>query len=68
MIKELTEAEEILGLERDLTIDDYKKIISIEKLLKSEKDKEYYSWIIEGLYQRLPEIAAKEGNYNFLED
>lgn len=68
MIKELTEAQEILGLQRDLTVEDYKKIMSIEKLLKSNEDKEYYSWIIEGLYQRLPEIAAQEGNYNFLEE
>ena len=68
MIKELTKLQEILGLERDLNIDDYKEFKKIQKLLKTDNDKEFFGWLFEGLYQRLPEIAAKEGNYNFLEE
>lgn len=68
MIKELKEAQKILGLDRDLTVKDYKEIKSVEKLLKTDADKKFYGWILEGLEQRLPEIAALEGSYKFVED
>lgn len=68
MIKELRKLQEILALKKDLTIDDYKEFKKVEKLLKTDDDKEFFGWLFEGLYQRLPEIAAQEGNYNFLEE
>lgn len=68
MIKELKEAQKILGLKRNLTVEDYKTIKGFEKKMKSKDDIELYGWILEALFQRLPEIAAKEGNYNFLEE
>jgi hypothetical protein len=68
LIKELRKLQEILALKKDLTIDDYKEFKKVEKLLKTDDDKEFFGWLFEGLYQRLPEIAAQEGNYNFLEE
>lgn len=63
MIKEL---DEILD-KKDLTVEDYKRFHKIRETLTGE-DKEEWIFYNDILYQRLPEIAAKEGNYNFLEE
>lgn len=68
MIKELKEAKKILGLKRNLTVEDYKTIKGFGNKMKSKDNIELYGWILEALSQRLPEIAAQEGNYNFLEE
>ena len=40
----------------------------IGKKLTKPDDEYKYSWFAEGMYQRLPEIAEKEGNYDFVKD
>ena len=67
MSKLFEEAETILQLERDLNIDDYKRFKKISRQIPKEEERNM-AWLLEGLFQRLPEIAAKEGNYNFLDD
>ena len=66
MSKLFDEASEILGLERDLTLQDYKRFKEIEKNI-TENEERNFAWLLEGLSLRLPEIAEKEGNYNWLE-
>jgi len=67
MSKLFDEAVAIVGLERDLTIADYKRFKEIERKVPNSEE-ENFAWLGEALFQRLPEIAAKEGNYNFLEE
>ena len=62
------QASEILSKEEELTLADYKKFIKIQDMAKTEEEKFKFSWLGEGMYQRLPEIAAKEGNYDFVKD
>ena len=66
MSKLFDEASEILGLERDLTLQDYKRFKEIEKNI-TENEERNFAWLLEGLSLRLPEIAQKEGNYDWLE-
>jgi hypothetical protein len=63
----LGEAGKILEKD-DLTIKDYNRFVEIGKKLKKLDDEFEYSWLAEGFYQRLPEIAEKEGNYDFVKD
>ncbi len=63
----LAEADEILQ-KTNLTIKDYNRFVEIGKKLKKLDDEFEYSWLAEGFYQRLPEIAEKEGNYDFVKD
>ena len=63
----LDEAGKILEKD-DLTIKDYNRFVEIGKKLKKLDDEFEYSWLAEGFYQRLPEIAEKEGNYDFVKD
>jgi hypothetical protein len=66
MSKLFNEAKNIIGLERDLNLNDYKKFIEIEKnITEDEEDK--FAWLSEALEIRLPEIAQKEGNYDWIE-
>jgi len=66
MSKLFDEAKDIIGLERDLNLNDYKKFIEIEKnITEDEEDK--FAWLLEALEIRLPEIAQKEGNYDWIE-
>jgi hypothetical protein len=67
MSKLFEEAEAILELERDLTVADYKRFKEISKQIPKNEERNF-AWLSEGLHQRLPEIAAQEGNYNFLEE
>jgi len=66
MSKLFNEAKDIIGLERDLNLNDYKKFIEIQKnITENEEDK--FAWLLEALEIRLPEIAQKEGNYDWIE-
>jgi len=66
MSKLFNEAKDIIGLERDLNLNDYKKFIEIQKnITENEEDK--FAWLLEALEIRLPEIAQKEGNYDWVE-
>lgn len=67
MSKLFEEAEAIIELERNLTVDDYKRFKEISRQIPKEEDRNF-AWLSEGLYQRLPEIIEKEGNDNFLEE
>ena len=67
MSKLFEEAEAILELERTLKVDDYKRFKEISRQISKDEERNM-AWLLEGLFQRLPEIAAKEGNYNFLEE
>ena len=66
MSKLFDEASEILGLERDLTLQDYKRFKETEKNI-TENEERNFAWLLEGLSLRLPEIAEKEGHNNWLE-
>ena len=61
-------SSEILSKEEELTLADYKKFIKLQDMVKTEEEKFKFSWLAEGIYQRLPEIAEKEGNYDFVKD
>ena len=63
----IAEADEILQ-KTNLTIKDYNRFVEIGKKLTKPDDEYIYSWLAEGFYQRLPEIAEKEGNYDFVKD
>lgn len=67
MSKLFEEAEAILELDRTLKVDDYKRFKEISRQIPKDEERNM-AWLLEGLFQRLPEIAAKEGNYNFLEE
>ncbi len=66
MSKLFDEASEILGLSRDLTLQDYKRFKEIESNI-SENELDRFAWLLEGLSLRLPEIAQKQGNYDWVE-
>ena len=66
MSKLFDEESEIFGLERDLTLQDYKRFKEIEKNI-TENEERNFAWLLEGLSLRLPEIAQKEGNYDWVE-
>lgn len=67
MSKLFDEAVKIVGLERNLTVADYKRFKEIGRKI-ADSEEENFAWLGEAIFQRLPEIAAKEGNYNFLEE
>tara|TARA_B100001248_G_C27299056_1_gene416205 strand:+ start:697 stop:912 length:216 start_codon:yes stop_codon:yes gene_type:complete len=66
MSKLYEEASAILGLERDLTLDDYKRFTEIRRNIPDSEETRF-AWLGEGLHIRLSEIASKEGNYDWLE-
>ena len=63
----IAEADEILQ-KTNLTIKDYNRFVEIGKKLTKTDDEYKYSWLAEGFYLRLEEIAEKEGNYDFVKD
>ena len=63
----IDEAEKILR-KNSIDANDYNRFIALEKEMKTDYDKFEYSWLAEGFELRLPEIAAKEGNYDFVKD
>ena len=63
----LAEADKILQ-KANLTIKDYNRFVEIGKKLADTEDEYIYGWLAEGFYLRLPEIAEKEGNYDFVKD
>ncbi len=63
----LEEADNILQ-KKELSIKDYDRFVEIGKQLNKLDDEFIYSWLAEGFYLRLPEIAIKEGNYNFIKN
>ena len=63
----IAEADEILQ-KTNLTIKDYNRFVKIGKKLTDTEDEYIYSWLAEGFYLRLEEIAEKEGNYDFVKD
>jgi hypothetical protein len=66
MSKLFNEASEIIGLSRDLTLQDYKRFKQIQRNI-SENELDKFAWLLEGLSLRLPEIAQKEGGYDWIE-
>jgi|TARA_R100000030_G_C3253444_1_gene123569 hypothetical protein len=67
MSKLFEEAEAILELERTLKVDDYKRFKEISRQIPKDEERNM-AWLLEGLFQRIPEIIEKEGNDNFLEE
>ena len=63
----IAEADEILQ-KTNLTIKDYNRFVEIGKKLTNTEDEYIYGWLAEGFSLRLPEIAEKEGNYDFVKD
>ena len=63
----IEEAEKILQ-KANLTIKDYNRFVEIGKKLTEPGEEHIYSWLAEGFYLRLEEIAEKEGNYDFVKD
>jgi len=63
----IDEADKILQ-KTNLSIKDYNRFVEIGKKLTKPGEEYIYSWLAEGFYQRLPEIAEKEGNYDFVKD
>ena len=63
----IDEAEKILQ-KTNLSIKDYNRFVEIGKKLTNTEVEYIYSWLAEGFYLRLPEIAEKEGNYDFIKD
>ena len=63
----IEEAEKILQ-KANLTIKDYNRFVEIGKKLTEPGEEYIYSWLAEGFYLRLEEIAEKEGNYDFVKD
>ena len=63
----IDEADKILQ-KANLSINDNNRFVEIWKKLTKSDDEYKYSWFAEGMYQRLPEIAEKEGNYDFVKD
>jgi len=61
----LNEAEEILD-KKTINLEDYKRFREIGRLIKRE-EKLYFASFDEALHLRLPEIAKKEKNWNWLE-
>tara|TARA_A100000171_G_C2085850_1_gene121989 strand:+ start:566 stop:778 length:213 start_codon:yes stop_codon:yes gene_type:complete len=62
---EIIEAGDIV-VKKNITLEDYRRFRVIGRNLK-EEDQLYYASYDEMMYQRLHEIADKEGNYNWLE-
>jgi|TARA_Y100000310_G_C20546968_1_gene746065 hypothetical protein len=60
----LGEAESILD-KKDISVEDYKKFKEIGNSIEDD-DIKYFAQLEEGFYLRLPEIVAKEGNWNWL--
>ena len=65
MRKILQEASEIVK-KNILNVEDYKKFREIGRKLNSDEIL-YFGYYQEAMKLRLPEIAEKEGNYNWLE-
>lgn len=65
MRAEIIEAGDIVE-KKNITLEDYIRFRAIGRNLK-EEDQLYYASYDEMMYQRLHEIADKEGNYNWLE-
>ena len=63
----IEEADKILQ-KANLSIKDYNRFVEIGKKLTKTDDEYKYSWLAEGFYLRLEEIAEKEGNYDFVKD
>ena len=63
----INEAIKILQ-KKNIDVIDYNRFIALEKEMKTDYDKFYYSWLAEGFELRLPEIASKVGSYSFIKD
>ena len=63
----IDEADKILQ-KTNLSIKDYNRFVEIGKKLTKPGEEYIYSWLAEGFYLRLEEIAEKEGNYDFVKD
>mgnify|MGYP001233045678 FL=1 len=63
----IDEADKILKKD-NLSIKDYNRFVKIGKKLTKPGEEYIYSWLAEGFYLRLEEIAEKEGNYDFVKD
>ena len=61
----VNEAGDILE-KKIITVEDYKRFREIGRVIE-DSDNLYFSSYDEGMFQRLPEIAKKEGNYDWLE-
>ena len=62
--KILKEADNITD-KKEISVKDYKRFREIGRLIKND-EMLYFAWFSEALYLRLPEIAQKEGNWDWL--
>ena len=62
--KILKEADNIID-KKEISVKDYKRFREIGKLIKND-EMLYFAWLDETLYLRMPEIAQKKGNWDWL--
>ena len=62
--KILKEADNIAD-KKEISVKDYKRFREIGKLIKND-EMLYFAWFDEALHLRLPEIAEKKGNWDWL--
>jgi len=62
--KILKEADNITD-KKEISVKDYKRFREIGRLIKNDEEL-YFAWLDETLYLRMPEIAQKEGNWDWL--
>jgi len=53
---------------KSINVEDYNKFKALKKEMKTDYDKFEYSLLAEGFEIRLPEIAAKTGSYDFINE
>tara|TARA_R110002020_G_C16156859_1_gene763086 strand:+ start:880 stop:1095 length:216 start_codon:yes stop_codon:yes gene_type:complete len=66
MSKLFDEAENIVKKEK-ITVEDYKKIKSIERKIEEDEEKNF-AWLLEAFELKLSDLIEREGNDNFLEE
>ena len=62
--KILKEADNITD-KKEISVKDYKRFREIGRLIKNDEEL-YFAWLDETLYLRLPEIAQKKSNWDWL--
>ena len=62
--KILKEADNITD-KKEISVKDYKRFREIGRLIKNDEEL-YFAWLDETLYLRMPEIAQKKGNWDWL--
>ena len=66
MSKLFDEAETIVKKQK-ITVEDYKKIKSIERKISIDEEKNF-AWLLQAFEFKLSDLIKREGNDNFLEE